>query len=114
MFHPTWVDIWTFVGSFGLFLSLFLLFIRFLPAIAIAEVKGVTPMADPHSGHGGSYGYAAGAQPEPTHLLTPEQGGPAAPASGLRTRAAQGDAVPATGTHPAEPIRPDAASQGKQ
>ena len=81
-------------GTFGLFLALFLLFIRFLPAIAIAEVKGVTPMADPHSGHGTAFGYAAGAQPEPTHLLTPEQGGPsdpaastmAMPASGVRAR----------------------------
>jgi Ni/Fe-hydrogenase subunit HybB-like protein len=61
MFHPTWVDIWTFVGTFGLFLSLFLLFCRFLPMIAIAEVKGVTPHADPHhAGHGHAYGYAAG------------------------------------------------------
>ena len=35
---------WTFAGTFGLFLTLFLLFIRFLPMIAIAEVKGVTPL----------------------------------------------------------------------
>ncbi|HEY5895425.1 MAG TPA: NrfD/PsrC family molybdoenzyme membrane anchor subunit [Chthoniobacterales bacterium] len=48
MFHPTWVDIWTFVGTHGIFISLFLLFIRFLPMIAIAEVKGVLPEADPH------------------------------------------------------------------
>jgi molybdopterin-containing oxidoreductase family membrane subunit len=39
MFYPTWVDIWTFVGTFGIFLSLFLLFIRFLPMIAMSEVK---------------------------------------------------------------------------
>jgi Ni/Fe-hydrogenase subunit HybB-like protein len=40
-FRPTWVDILTFVGTFGLFLTLFLLFARFLPMIAISEVKGV-------------------------------------------------------------------------
>jgi molybdopterin-containing oxidoreductase family membrane subunit len=40
-FKPTWVDIGTFMGTFGLFLTLFLLFLRFLPAIAISEVKGV-------------------------------------------------------------------------
>jgi len=40
-FHPTWVDILTFVGSFGVFLSLFLLFIRFVPMVAMSEVKGV-------------------------------------------------------------------------
>jgi molybdopterin-containing oxidoreductase family membrane subunit len=41
MFSPTWVEISTFIGSFGLFFTLFFLFIRFLPAIAISEVKSV-------------------------------------------------------------------------
>ena len=107
MFHPTWVDMWTFAGTFGLFLTLFLLFIRFLPAIAIAEVKGVTPMANAHTGHGSASGYAGGSTPEPTHLMPPEQ------QSGTRTRSTEGDTLPATNTHPAEPIRPSAASQGK-
>jgi Ni/Fe-hydrogenase subunit HybB-like protein len=40
-FRPTLVDILTFTGTFGLFLTLFLLFIRFVPMIAISEVKGV-------------------------------------------------------------------------
>jgi Ni/Fe-hydrogenase subunit HybB-like protein len=40
-FRPTWIDILTFTGTFGLFLTLFLLFARFLPMIAISEVKGV-------------------------------------------------------------------------
>ncbi len=57
-FSPTWVDICTFIGSFGLFCTLFLLFIRFLPAIAISEVKGVTPQADPHHNLGGAKGGA--------------------------------------------------------
>jgi len=48
-FMPTWVDIWMLIGSFGLFMSLFLLFIRYLPVIAISEVKGVMPQADPHA-----------------------------------------------------------------
>ena len=29
------------LGSFGLFFTLFLLFVRFLPVVAISEVKGV-------------------------------------------------------------------------
>ncbi|HEY1066166.1 MAG TPA: NrfD/PsrC family molybdoenzyme membrane anchor subunit, partial [Pirellulales bacterium] len=33
-FVPTWVDIATFIGSFGLFLTLFLLFCKLLPVIA--------------------------------------------------------------------------------
>ena len=40
-FHPTFVDLLTLAGSFGLFLTLFLLFVRFLPMIAMSEVKGV-------------------------------------------------------------------------
>ncbi len=48
VFHATWVDNWTFIGTFGFFLMNFLLFIRFLPVIAIAEVKGVLPESNPH------------------------------------------------------------------
>ena len=40
-YKPTYVDICTFIGTFGLFLTLFLLFARFLPMIALSEVKGV-------------------------------------------------------------------------
>jgi Ni/Fe-hydrogenase subunit HybB-like protein len=47
-YSPTWVDILTYVGTFGLFFTGFLLFLRFLPMIAIAEVKMVLPQADPH------------------------------------------------------------------
>jgi molybdopterin-containing oxidoreductase family membrane subunit len=47
-FSPTIYDIGFLVGSFGLFFTLFLLFLRFLPMIAMSEVKGVLPMADPH------------------------------------------------------------------
>jgi len=47
-YSPTGWDISLLIGSFGLFFSLFLLFIRFLPMISIAEVKGVLPQADPH------------------------------------------------------------------
>ena len=47
-YMPTWVDICTYLGTFGLFFTCFLLFMRFLPMIAISEVKGVTPEADPH------------------------------------------------------------------
>jgi molybdopterin-containing oxidoreductase family membrane subunit len=47
-YFPTWVDVLTFVGSFGLFFTLFLLFVRFLPMIALSEVKGVMS----HQAHG--------------------------------------------------------------
>ena len=42
-FSPTWVDIFMFIGSFGLFMTLFLLFCRYLPMVAMAEVKTVLP-----------------------------------------------------------------------
>lgn len=47
-FHPTWIDIMMFVGSFGLFFTLFTLFCRYLPVIAMAEVKGVMPRPNKH------------------------------------------------------------------
>jgi molybdopterin-containing oxidoreductase family membrane subunit len=53
-FSPSKVDICTYIGTFGLFFTCFLLFIRFLPMIAISEVKGVIPQADPHHPLGGA------------------------------------------------------------
>ncbi|MGI9495395.1 MAG: NrfD/PsrC family molybdoenzyme membrane anchor subunit [Mariniblastus sp.] len=47
-FHPTWVDIMMLIGSFGLFFTLFTLFCRYLPVIAMAEVKGVMPRPEDH------------------------------------------------------------------
>jgi molybdopterin-containing oxidoreductase family membrane subunit len=39
MFYPTWIDVGVFIGSIGLFFTMFLLFIRVLPSVAMAEVK---------------------------------------------------------------------------
>ena len=39
-------------GTIGIFLTLFMLFLRFLPAFAMSEIKAVTPQVSPH-GHGG-------------------------------------------------------------
>ena len=58
-FRPTIIDITTFFGTFGLFLTLFLLFLRFMPAIAVSEVKGVMPAADPHGSHGDDHAHSA-------------------------------------------------------
>ena len=40
-YAPTSIEVATLIGSFGLFLTCFLIFCRFLPVIAISEVKGV-------------------------------------------------------------------------
>ncbi|HEV2394552.1 MAG TPA: NrfD/PsrC family molybdoenzyme membrane anchor subunit [Verrucomicrobiae bacterium] len=53
-YYPTWVDVCTYIGTFGLFFTCFLLFIRFIPMIAISEIKGVTPQSDPHHPMGGA------------------------------------------------------------
>jgi len=52
-FSPTIWDISCLLGSFGLFFTMFCLFVRFLPMVATAEVKGVLPQANPHA-HSGS------------------------------------------------------------
>jgi molybdopterin-containing oxidoreductase family membrane subunit len=66
MFYPTWVDIWTFIGTFGIFTSLFLLFIRYLPMIAMSEVKIVLPEANPHHSFPGEYHAVAAGEKELT------------------------------------------------
>ena len=46
MFDLTFFDFGALIGSFGMFFTLFLLYIRTLPAISVAEVKTVV-----HEGH---------------------------------------------------------------
>jgi Ni/Fe-hydrogenase subunit HybB-like protein len=41
MFSPTWVEAGIFIGSLGLFFTLFLLFARFFPVIAMSELKTI-------------------------------------------------------------------------
>jgi molybdopterin-containing oxidoreductase family membrane subunit len=53
-YAPTVIELATLAGSFGLFLTCFLLFCRFLPMIAVAEIKGV--LRPPHSGDSGDSG----------------------------------------------------------
>lgn len=48
-FTPTPIDIMMLIGSFGLFFTLFTLFCRFLPMVAMSEVKGI--MANDHHAH---------------------------------------------------------------
>jgi molybdopterin-containing oxidoreductase family membrane subunit len=47
-YSPSGQDQLLFVGTIGLFLTLFLLFLRYLPCINIAEVKWTLPQSDPH------------------------------------------------------------------
>ena len=63
MFTPSLVDIMIFVGSFGVFVTLFLLFMRFLPVFAMAELKAVLPQASPHPDESGAAAYGLGHSP---------------------------------------------------
>ena len=47
-YTPTFYDVGTFIGTLGLFMTLFLLFCRYLPIVAISEVKNTLPEA--HAG----------------------------------------------------------------
>jgi len=47
-YTPTLWDALTLIGSFGLFFTMFCLFVRYLPMVAISEVKGVLPQAGSH------------------------------------------------------------------
>jgi molybdopterin-containing oxidoreductase family membrane subunit len=48
-YWPSYVEVLTLVGSFGLFGTLFLLFCRYLPMVAMAEVKAILPQARGHA-----------------------------------------------------------------
>jgi molybdopterin-containing oxidoreductase family membrane subunit len=55
MYYPTMYDLGILLGSFGLFFTLTLLFAKTLPVVSMAEVKAVTPNAQPHrNGHNGA------------------------------------------------------------
>jgi Ni/Fe-hydrogenase subunit HybB-like protein len=50
MYTPTLYDVGILIGSFGLFFTLILIFIRTLPVVSISEVKAVVEGAQPHHG----------------------------------------------------------------
>ena len=68
-YTPSWVEVFTFAGTFGMFVTLFLIFMRFLPMITIFEVKAVLADADPHH----DPQTAGGAQHDDSPILLPEE-----------------------------------------
>ncbi|MGQ0733763.1 MAG: NrfD/PsrC family molybdoenzyme membrane anchor subunit [Acidobacteriota bacterium] len=62
MYYPTFFDFLTFFGTIGLFVTLFFLFIRFVPMISMFEVRTLLPAAkvDHHHGHAGATGATHG------------------------------------------------------
>ncbi len=61
MYIPTIWDTGILIGSFGLFFTLLLLFVKTMPVVSISEVKGVVEGAQPshngfsHNGYGGKH-----------------------------------------------------------
>src|SRR5271170_1283169 len=51
MYYPTRWDWATYIGTFGLFFTLFFLFIRFLPMISIVEVRSLVHETNEEQGH---------------------------------------------------------------
>jgi molybdopterin-containing oxidoreductase family membrane subunit len=66
-YKPSWVDIAIYVGSFGLFFTLFLLFVRFLPSIAIAEMRELLHHKLSHGHHGDDAHGSHDAHGNPAH-----------------------------------------------
>jgi molybdopterin-containing oxidoreductase family membrane subunit len=52
LYTPTFSDYAMFIGSFGLFFTLYLIFVRALPQIAVSELK-----ADEHGDKAKGYGH---------------------------------------------------------
>ena len=45
LYTPSWVEIGIYIGTFGLFFTLFLIFVRVAPVVAVAEVKSILKSA---------------------------------------------------------------------
>ena len=66
LYSPTWVDWSIYVGTLGLFSTLFLLFLKFVPAVAVSEVKELQ-LELKHAAHHGAHGPETGAAGTLTH-----------------------------------------------
>jgi molybdopterin-containing oxidoreductase family membrane subunit len=88
-YTPSVWDVAAFVGSVGLFFTMFMLFLRFVPMIALAEVKTVLPGADPHP-------------PEPPGGKAAQEQGQASPEPAPRDRGPTSRPQQASATEAAE------------
>jgi molybdopterin-containing oxidoreductase family membrane subunit len=48
-YEPTWVEVGFYIGTLGMFAAGVLLFFKYIPMIAISEVKGVLKATSPNS-----------------------------------------------------------------
>ena len=78
------MEVGTFIGTFGLFFTLFLLFTRVLPIISIGEVKSVLNFARPSKEH--AHAHDGERRDEETTPVLPPAELPQAPIAALATR----------------------------
>jgi Ni/Fe-hydrogenase subunit HybB-like protein len=66
MYSPTWVDWSIYIGTLGLFGTLFMLFLKFVPAVALSEVKELQ-LELKHAAHHAEHGAETAAAGTLTH-----------------------------------------------
>ena len=67
-YTPTWVEIGLFVGTLGLFFTLYLIFVRVAPVVAIAEVKAILKTAgDQYIGENATHSQQSSSVEEAAH-----------------------------------------------
>jgi hypothetical protein len=49
-YYPSWNEIGIYAGTFGLFFTLYLIFVRIAPVVAIAEIKSILKSGDQYRG----------------------------------------------------------------
>ncbi len=86
MYTPTVVEVGTFIGTFGLFFTLFLLFTRVLPIISIGEVKSVLNFARHPAEHAPSHDEGGGHEAPPPAVVHLPVELPQAPLAAIATR----------------------------
>jgi molybdopterin-containing oxidoreductase family membrane subunit len=45
LYSPSWVEIGIYIGTFGLFFTCYLIFVRVAPVVAVAEIKAILKSA---------------------------------------------------------------------
>ena len=67
-YTPTWVEIGLFIGTIGLFFTLYLIFVRVAPVVAIAEVKAILKTAgDQYIGENATHSQQSSSVEEAAH-----------------------------------------------
>ncbi len=68
LYTPSWVEIGIYVGTFGLFFTAFLIFVRVAPVVAVAEIKAILKSSgDQYIGENATHGHKNHSEHSDTH-----------------------------------------------